>query len=199
MIPSEAARVARIAHANQMYGLKPYIEHVRDVVLRVVEDERSTTDAIVVAFLHDVIEDSSLTIHDLKLTNAQRAAVLLLTRGATQPYEAYIDHICTNPLAALVKYHDVRANLEAWHKSHSIKRRKKYSEALPKLREALIGVTKCWKCGAPIVFLRSGSGFVAVNRGSLPKSFDLDVLRFSPALGHELHAATCEAEQRFVP
>ena len=193
MRPSDAARLARIAHASQLYGEAPYMTHVRDVVTRVIEDERATTDAVVVAYLHDVLEDTGLGIHDLKsqgLSQRQTSALMLLTRGESQPYAAYIDHICRDPLAALVKYHDCSSNLEAFPGPHP-ELEKSYVAAQPRLRDAALGVTECSSCGAAIVFLKTTKGaWMPVDRGSLPTNFDIDQV-FRPALGHVTHYATC--------
>lgn len=57
-----AENIARAAHEGQMYGdERPYIEHVEDVVHKVKEWYPDWDDAIAVAWLHDVIEDTDIS------------------------------------------------------------------------------------------------------------------------------------------
>ena len=116
MTPVHAAAIARRAHAGQKYGGSPYLRHIDDVVERVVDDPKGCIDAVVVAYLHDVVEDTSTSIDDLQakgLTKEQQAALVAITRNPGEDYSTYItERVCSNPLAALVKWHDMASNIE---------------------------------------------------------------------------------------
>lgn len=92
-----------------------HIDHVARVVRNVAADDALQR----VAWLHDVIEDSGLTIEDLepRLGEAERDALVLLTHDAAlQPYAEYIQRIVDAPgtagaLARAVKEADLLDNL----------------------------------------------------------------------------------------
>lgn len=202
MIPTVAALVAAQAHEGQRYGDKPYIEHVQDVAWRVMRDPRTTPDAVVVAWLHDVIEDTDVTIMSLTtqeggLNGPQIEALKAITRQPDEAYSRYLTRVCANPIAALVKLHDLHSNLANDPKPEL---RARYERAVPFVGDALLGVVYCRSkaCRAAIVYLKTKAGkFMPVNRASLPAVFDRETLIFNTELGHESHYATCPDADRF--
>ena len=63
-------------------------------------------DAKMVALLHDVVEDSDVTLEQLReqgFAESVVAAVDCLTRRPTETYEAFIHRVALNPLAARVQ------------------------------------------------------------------------------------------------
>lgn len=121
-----ALRVAAIAHSGQRYGDDLFFEtHVLDVIARV---QRETDDvrAHIVAALHDVVEDTPLTLDNLAYfgTRVQRA-VDAISRRPGESYLDYIDRVSRDDLAALVKRCDLAANI-----AHGGPRVRRYSHAL---------------------------------------------------------------------
>lgn len=116
MTPVQAAAIAKRAHAGQKYGNSPYMRHVEDVVERVIEDPQAVTDTVVVAYLHDVVEDTNTSITDLQtkgLTEEQQTALVAITRRPGEDYGKYItERVCRNLIAARVKWHDMASNIE---------------------------------------------------------------------------------------
>ncbi|MFK7789983.1 MAG: GTP pyrophosphokinase [Phycisphaeraceae bacterium] len=107
-----AEQIATQAHEGQFRrgGDVPYIEHPRAVVSRVGKDR----DAIVVAWLHDVIEDSDYTAESLKeagIPSLLVADVVLLTKTREISYEAYLEGIGSSRIATRVKIADMLSNL----------------------------------------------------------------------------------------
>src|SRR5690606_4825505 len=85
---------------------RPYIEHVTEVSAAV---DHEGTHAIVVALLHDVLEDTNDT--DLSAYPKQvQEAIHTITRQAGEAYDAYIERVAKDPLARLVKLADLRLN-----------------------------------------------------------------------------------------
>ncbi len=85
---SIAQGIAREVHAGQLtrFG-EPLIEHVERVARAVPEKARA------LAYLHDVLERSDLSMQRLRkhgLTDAECSALELLTRRPDQSYESYI-------------------------------------------------------------------------------------------------------------
>lgn len=96
-----------IAHKGQKDKAgKPYIFHPLNVSFGVKQ-----TDAKIVALLHDVVEDSDISIESLDfLTNEQREALKLLTHHKSVPYFEYIKMLKENQIAKAVKLSDLRHN-----------------------------------------------------------------------------------------
>lgn len=87
----------------------PYVFHPFYLASQ-MKDEDST----IVALLHDVIEDSDLTIEDLRKMgfneNVLEAIKLLTHDDPSVLYLDYVAQIKTNPLATVVKLADLRHN-----------------------------------------------------------------------------------------
>jgi (p)ppGpp synthase/HD superfamily hydrolase len=90
----------------------PYILHPLRVMLRMQTDEQR-----IVAVLHDVAEDTDVSLVELSnmpfCTNDILDALILLTHESNDPYEHYIDAIAKNRLATVVKLADLHDNMMA--------------------------------------------------------------------------------------
>lgn len=117
-----ARSIAERVHKGQTDKIgAPYIEHpmmVAELVQRLADfqatDAQTQQDAIAAAWLHDVIEDSSVTADELRdLGVSARAvdAVVALTRTEAVSPDDYYLAITTKPVALLVKTADVASNL----------------------------------------------------------------------------------------
>ena len=123
-----AENTAREAHRGQFRrdGITPYIEHVETVV----NNCKGHLVAMIVAWLHDVLEDSDITEDDLRDDGYPEyiiEAVKLLTKPKGSNYLEYISKIKENPLARQVKLADMSANLSD---TPSEKQTLKYSLAI---------------------------------------------------------------------
>lgn len=132
-LESMARIVASKAHRNQSdrAGV-PYIKHPETVAAMVTTDEEKA-----VAYLHDVIEDTPLTLEDLKKQGFPSTvinAVALLTKQKGQSYQDYLEGVKENALARKVKLADLKHNsdLTRLHvvTDADIKRYEKYQEAI---------------------------------------------------------------------
>ena len=96
------------AHKNQKdkSGV-PYVYHPYEVASH-LEDEYEVCTAL----LHDVIEDTEMTLEDLEKNFPKEVidALKLLTHDKSVPYFEYIDKIKTNPIAKAVKQADLQHN-----------------------------------------------------------------------------------------
>lgn len=63
-ITNHARAFAIWAHGDQMYGDKPYVSHLDDVVAILREFGYTDDDTIAAGFLHDVLEDSQIARYD---------------------------------------------------------------------------------------------------------------------------------------
>lgn len=107
-ILSAAITMAAVAHAQQTYNDLPYITHPLRVMLRCTE----SLDAMIVAVLHDVVEDSFLTMDNISDVFPPHivAAIDAITKRDDESYDAYLARLSENPLAYRVKCADVIEN-----------------------------------------------------------------------------------------
>ena len=107
----KAIALAVEAHAGQFDKAgNPYILHPLHLMLQMeTENERIT------AVLHDIVEDTAVTMDDLAnlgFPPAVLAALDLLTHDPAVPYDDYILQVKANPLARCVKLADLAHNMD---------------------------------------------------------------------------------------
>lgn len=108
-LTKKAMSIAFEAHKEQVdkSGL-PYIFHPFHLAEQ-MEDEIT----VCVALLHDVVEDTYLTLEDLAkegFTEDIIDSLRLLTHDDDTPYMDYVKKIKENPIAKMVKLADLRHN-----------------------------------------------------------------------------------------
>lgn len=108
-----AEQIARVAHAEQRDKAgRPYVSHLERVVARVAGDPIAER----VAWLHDVLEDTSLTSESLAYMGVAQEvhdAVVMLTRVPGLDYQTYIKQIGrVGGVALRVKIADLQDHLE---------------------------------------------------------------------------------------
>jgi (p)ppGpp synthase/HD superfamily hydrolase len=118
----QALKHAVKAHAGQVDKCgQPYILHPIAVAETIEAMETATAitldeDEIVVALLHDVIEDTGYVLPAESLSGGQANALRAITRqSARQPfpetYAEYIERVCADLIASVVKLADLAHNL----------------------------------------------------------------------------------------
>lgn len=122
-------KIAYEAHKGQTRrdGKTPYIEHVKKVVDLVGDNEQAQC----IAWLHDVIEDTSYTFESLSDLGVEHSIAYLvdelLTHREGVPYSKYIKEIREFETVREVKLADIVANLSD---SPTDRQATKYHEAL---------------------------------------------------------------------
>ena len=103
-------KVATEAHAGQVdKGGKPYINHPEAVAASL-----TNTEYKIVAYLHDVCEDTSITFDDLKdmgFTYRIVNSIRLLTKTDELTYEEYLRRLRMDSCARAVKMADLKHNM----------------------------------------------------------------------------------------
>ena len=106
----KAIEIAVEAHRGQIDKVgKIYILHPMRVMLR----GQNETEQIV-GILHDVIEDTPITIDMLKKEGFSKdvlAALVCITKKKGEDYGDFINRVLTNPLATQIKLYDIEDNL----------------------------------------------------------------------------------------
>lgn len=107
-----AYHLARVYHYNQVDKAgKPYIYHP----LKLAAEFAPHNDFQIVAILHDVLEDTSCNIFDLKKAGIPTeliSAVVAMTRDRDTDYFQYIRDLCDNKWAFAVKLADLYHNTD---------------------------------------------------------------------------------------
>jgi (p)ppGpp synthase/HD superfamily hydrolase len=108
-----AAIIARRAHQGQKYGNRDYIDaHVSQVAAITARLGYSEMH-VAAAWLHDVIEDTAVSLEDLEGEGIPLnvvEAVEALTQREGESYTAYLGRVTQNQIAIAVKYADLSAN-----------------------------------------------------------------------------------------
>ena len=133
-----ALSLVKSKHAGQTdLAGRPYIDHVMRVAKRVA---KQGPDVMIVALLHDVLEDSSATWAELKAMFPMEIveAVSCLTHLKEEKYKDYIANIARNPLARAVKIADLEDNMDLKRLKKIAQvdtdRHRKYQKAIEYLR-----------------------------------------------------------------
>ncbi|MCZ0856252.1 GTP pyrophosphokinase [Enterococcus faecalis] len=93
-----------------------YINHPEYVASLVTTDEEKAT-----AYLHDTLEDTSLTVEQLKnakIPTAVIEAVSVLTKNGNDDYFCYLGKVKNNPIARKVKLADLQHNSDLTRLNH---------------------------------------------------------------------------------
>ena len=114
---------------------KPYIEHPLRVMNQVESEEEK-----IVAVLHDIVEDTDISLDDLRnegFSEKVVSAVECLTKQDGENYDSYIERISFNPLAVKIKLADLEDNRDLTRlpevTDKDLERIEKYDKALEKL------------------------------------------------------------------
>lgn len=142
---SEAYELALNAHKGQVRrGGKDYFRnHVERVFLAASEDFESMIegvdnhksyqayeDVMSVALLHDILEDTSVTVDNLREKGFNETvieAVVAITKVKGESYQDYLERVRANKIARFVKIRDIKHNL---YDQPSKRQIEKYLQAL---------------------------------------------------------------------
>lgn len=116
-----AIEIAARAHAGQVdKSGAPYILHPIRVMLRV-----ASVPERMAAVLHDVVEDTAVTLAELEqegFSSEVVAAVDALTRRQIETYEEFVTRAGRDPIGRVVKLADLEDNLDVSRISHPTER-----------------------------------------------------------------------------
>lgn len=136
--------ISQLAHQNQKYGEEDYFQaHILGVVMLVKNylSNRNQLDTpkglqiVIAAYLHDVIEDTEVTLDDLLALGMPMEVYYMvnaLTRRKGEEYLAYIRRAKANKGAKIIKVCDLNFNLSRNPKESLIQR---YNDALDIMAE----------------------------------------------------------------
>lgn len=106
---AEASKLSKWAHMGQTDKAgEDYFLHPQTVASFV-----DTPEEKAVAYLHDVIEDTSITLSDLRSKGFDEnviEAIDAITKREGEEYDAYLSRVIENPVATKVKLADMKHN-----------------------------------------------------------------------------------------
>lgn len=119
------SKIAEEAHKHQQYGTESYFRgHVERVVLQCYHNGTSTEDHIILAYLHDVVEDNDfwttarLVREGLPEHLAEPLNLLTKSKGCCEL--DYLLALASNHLALDVKIADAEVNAKGGRKKYQI-------------------------------------------------------------------------------
>lgn len=113
----KAQAVAKNAHGDQKYGSEDYFKyHVMGVVRSLMQVE-APYEYLIVACLHDTLEDTLLTYKDINQDFGSEIAdaVIALTKFNDESRTDYLARCRSNDIARVVKLHDATFNATQCH------------------------------------------------------------------------------------
>ncbi|AMW17147.1 HD domain-containing protein [Glaesserella parasuis] len=133
MISHKAKLLAKQLHANQVDKAgKAYVEHLQSVADGLVQP---TDDELAVAWLHDSVEDTTISLAQIKAEfgSVIANAIGAITKRKDEPYETYLKRVKANDIARKVKIADLTHNMDlsrlAKVTEKDIARQQKYQQA----------------------------------------------------------------------
>jgi (p)ppGpp synthase/HD superfamily hydrolase len=134
---ARAIAIASAAHVDQREKAgSPYILHPIRIMLRM-----NTETEMMVAILHDVVEDTPWTMEQLRgegFSGEVVDAVDCVTRRETETYAEFVERARYNPVARKVKIADLEDNMDIRRlpeiSDKSLQRLKMYHQAWSSLR-----------------------------------------------------------------
>lgn len=144
----KAIAIAVEAHRGQIDKAgKPYILHPLRVMLA-----GKTEEEMICGILHDVVEDTPISIEMLEkegFSDSVLNALELLTRDSKTLYQNYIEAISKNPLALQVKLYDLHDNLNRDRISFPTQEDERRMEKYKKAQQYLLGIQKQYSDTTP--------------------------------------------------
>ena len=137
-LTKKALKLSFEAHKNQVdKSDMPYVYHPFHLA-----EQMETEETIIVALLHDVVEDTNYTLDDIRAMGFPDSvvdALALMTHDKTVPYMDYVAKIKHNPIAKAVKLADLKHNSDLSRldiaDEEALRRVKKYAVAIKLLSE----------------------------------------------------------------
>ena len=129
----KALKLSFAAHKNQLdKGGMPYVYHPFHLA-----EQMQTEDTVIVALLHDVVEDTACTLQDIAHMGFSQTvvdALACMTHDPCVPYLQYIARLSENPVAKTVKLADLRHNSDLSRldnvDEYALQRVQKYQSAI---------------------------------------------------------------------
>ena len=136
---NQAIELSKRLHAGQKYGDHDYFSYHIQGVANSLAFLGFSVEHQIVAILHDILEDTSCTISDLEhsFDDCIVQAVVCLTKHyyGKETYHEYIKRCSKNPIASMVKFHDMSFNMLNCVKEGRVGKQNIYLAGMRELQE----------------------------------------------------------------
>lgn len=131
-----ASTISQTFHSHQKYGTEGYFEYHIQGVVNSIKAHGLSDSHIIVAYLHDVVEDTSITIetiYDLFGTSIGDA-VKAITKKEEETRTEYLANCAKNKIARIVKLHDALFNATNCMKNKNTQKYNYYLDTISQLK-----------------------------------------------------------------
>lgn len=107
-----AKKLSKSSHVGQKYGTEDYFNYHVTGVVNLLKLHNLSDVYIVVAYLHDIVEDTSISLDTIAnlFGNVVRDAVDAMTKRTNESRSEYLARCSTDKIARIVKLHDAMFN-----------------------------------------------------------------------------------------
>ena len=142
--PYKAARYMAIQyHGSQMYGDQSYLKHLEDTFNVLISFHVDDNIILIAAFLHDTLEDTTLTYSKIKDKFGIKVAELVyaitneLGRNRLERHNRTLPKVQADPKAIILKLSDRIANIKHGIETKNKEKFLMYKEEYPEFRNEL--------------------------------------------------------------
>lgn len=124
-------------HNGQLYGANQgYFEYHITGIVNLLKVHNFSEEHLIVAYLHDIVEDTSCTIDIIKSLFGESIAnsVIAISKQDDESKDAYLARCTKNKLARVVKLHDALFNATNCLKNKNTTKYNTYLETISKLQ-----------------------------------------------------------------
>lgn len=128
--------IARHYHHGQYYGAsQSYFEYHIQGLVNQLKIHNVSEEILIVAYLHDIVEDTSCTIELITSLFGERisSAVFAITKQENESRDDYLVRCAKNKLARVVKFHDAVFNATNCLKNKNTNKYNYYIYSISKL------------------------------------------------------------------
>lgn len=131
-----AKKLSKTFHKGQTYGLYDYFEYHITGVVNLLKVHNMPAKFIIVAYLHDIVEDTKIDISTVKNLFGKEIAdaVDAMTKRKNESRKQYITRCAANKIARFVKLQDAVFNASNCFKNKNTNQYNYYMDTIASLK-----------------------------------------------------------------
>ena len=135
MLLNLAKTLSETAHENQKYGTHDYFKYHIEGVVNSLKLHDFPEPYIIVAYLHDIVEDTECTLETIEnlFGTTIASAVDCITKRSIETRDEYLKRCASNHISRIVKFHDASFNATNCFKNKNKEKYAYYLGSISKL------------------------------------------------------------------
>lgn len=131
-----AKKLSKTFHKGQTYGLYDYFEYHINGVVNLLKVHNMPSKFIIVAYLHDIVEDTKIDLSTIKNLFGKEIAeaVDAMTKRKNESRKQYITRCAANKIARFVKLQDAVFNASNCFKNKNTNQYNYYMDTIASLK-----------------------------------------------------------------